>query len=224
MGDKSAQVVIRFALQSMFIVDGPDLARDADMKLRSAAATLAILLLSTTARAAPPPQEPSNRWGWSGVETQLSYVGPLGLAGLAFNVTPHPVLTLNAGLGWMPTGLAWGGGARLRAPVPADWAVAPSLGFGFSGRPHSYPGLLTDDEETGSKKWTMGLFMNSDLGIELRSSGGLSFRVFMGTSLLLNTGSYSCRSSYGNTSACQGSGGEGFQPYGGISLGYAIGP
>jgi hypothetical protein len=140
------------------------------------AAALAHVALSTATRASALGRELPPTWNDPlAIEGHVGLGAPLGLAGLAVDVTPHPWFSLNAGVGRGVDGLQLAAMLRVR---PLFWGrtFALGLGGGVSRGDTSTTVAFGDSPEL---RFNQATWLNAEVFGEMRR-GSLHLRPFVG--------------------------------------------
>ena len=165
---------------------------------------LATLLVPRLVAAAPGDPEatpaaatalPPSRWQKPvALEGHLGVGTPLGLVGVALDVTPVRWVSLNLGVGHRTEGTQFAAMTRARfSPTP----VTGGFGAGISGGRYTwstYSFLLGPRSEHASvdREWKTALWGNVDFHFEGRSGGGFQWRIYVGYATLLNPNQSTC--------------------------------
>ena len=155
-------------------------------------ALLVFVLLAAPAHASEP--------AFVAAEAQAGLGGaPLGMLGLALDVSPLPALAVNGGVGLGFTGIQLAASARGRLRLRED--LFASGGLGYSTGPFLREDAFEDYllAESPAKKYDRAHWLNAELGIEHHRESGWHFRGFVGVGTLLNPRDASC--DHGNSSA-----------------------
>jgi hypothetical protein len=185
---------------------------------------------ATDAEATKPPDP----WATRPIVAELQFgLGtPIGLAGLAIDYSPVPILGLDLGVGLGPGGVEYAFTSRLRViRAGRRTHVAVYLGGGLSGgaynSEYAFPDIAVDGSQTDSESpvphyhWDAAFWTNLEAGVEIRFKSNVSLRPFAGVEYLLNPG---------NGVAVFGQRGdapsppERWLPYLGLAIGYAVRP
>lgn len=150
----------------------------------------------------------------SGLELQLGIASPLGL-GVAADLAPVRWLSLGGGLGHSATALQVAVCARAR-----PWSNGRrALYLGLCGSAGGYSEPTPDD---GTRREAARAYWASpELGVEWRSLDGLTARVFVGPTFLLNPDAVHCTGAA--IASCEA--GETWgtsMPFGGVALGWSL--
>lgn len=151
--------------------------------------------------------------------------GPLGYGGLSLEYAPARWFVVGAGGGVTGnggTGALW---PRLRFPI-TRW-LAPGLGLPFSAGPYEFIAQAPEQCAlagcgTGfrtTRSWSLAFWGHIEPNLEVRLPNGITMRVSVGYSSLLNGHDDRCTSTLPN--GCPSSLGE-HRWYGGLALGYAF--
>jgi hypothetical protein len=126
-----------------------------------------------------------------GVEAQFGLWAPLGLAGIALDYSPAPVVSFNLGAGLSPFGAQFAVATRFRVLRFGHRAhFAPFVGGGISLGPDSQGswGLVDGSGFTTTYKWSTAYWANFETGMEMRFGQHTELRPFVGLAALLNPG------------------------------------
>ncbi|HEX4447700.1 MAG TPA: hypothetical protein VH044_13215 [Polyangiaceae bacterium] len=125
------------------------------------------------------------------IEAQLGLWAPLGLAGIAIDYAPAPIISFNLGAGLSPFGPQLGLSTRVRVFRFGHRArFAPFVGGGFSLGPHedgSYD-FIDGGGFNADAKWSTAYWANFETGMEMRFGQHTELRPFIGVAALLNPG------------------------------------
>jgi hypothetical protein len=156
-------------------------------------------------------------------EAQLGLWAPLGLAGVAIDYAPAPVISFNLGAGLSPFGPQLGLSTRFRVFRFGHRArFAPFVGGGISLGPHedgSY-GFIDGGGYQANYKWNTAYWANFETGMEMRFGQHVELRPFIGLAALLNP-SDGVATSTGISMANEPI--QQWTAYFGIAVGYATG-
>jgi hypothetical protein len=144
---------------------------------RIVSAGFAFLTLSTmTGMSAFARAEPSPAWNdVLAVEGHLGVATPVGFGGLALDLTPHPKISFNAGVGRGLYALQLAGMARVR-PIFIAPGIAPGIGAGVSGGDTgTTPGYMDPRE----LRFQQAIWANVEAFLEFRW-GAFHLRPFLG--------------------------------------------
>jgi hypothetical protein len=124
---------------------------------------------------------------------------PLGMLGVALDVSPLPALAVNGGMGLGFTGIQLAASARGRLRLGED--LFASAGLGYSAGPFLREDALEDYllAESPAKIYPRAHWLNAELGIEHHRESGWHFRGFVGVGTLLNPRDAHC--DHGNSTA-----------------------
>jgi hypothetical protein len=164
------------------------------------------------------------------LEAQFGLGTPLGLAGIAMDYSPVPILGLNLGVGLGLGGVQYAFASRLRVVrAGRRKQVALYLSGGVSGGAFNteYETLVPVDGSQGGESpvahyhWDAAYWTNLEAGVEIRVRQHLSLRPFAGAAFLLNpSAGTAVIGQYGEVPAPA----ERWIPYMGIAIGYAVRP
>ena len=122
------------------------------------------------------------------LEGQFAPLGsPIGVLGLATEISVLPALALYAGFGngiSDPTGshVQWALGIRPRLAIGQSSALTTSLVFSHGNYQKFFLAGCADDQDCGTWYWRNASWLNADLGYEYRSNEGFLLHVFGGLS------------------------------------------
>ena len=118
---------------------------------------------------------------------------PLGLPGVALDVTPVRWVSLSLGVGHRTEGTQFAAMTRARlSPTP----VTGGFGAGISGGRYIWSNYdffsHSENEIEVRRVWKTALWGNVDFHLEGRSGGGFQWRVYVGYATLLNPNQSTC--------------------------------
>lgn len=152
--------------------------------------------------------------------------GPLGYAGISFEVAPWRWLVLGGGAGVQPGGGTIAFTWRLRLPITRWFAVG--FGVPVSAGPYQWVGSevpaggcseVNPCPARFTRTWDAAAWFHLEPSVELRVRGGLALRIFGGRSQMFNGAAGVCASASGV--GCPSRDGE-VQAYAGLAVGYAF--
>lgn len=198
---------------------------------------LFLLMLAGYAREAQaqPPEAPrhtalwtEHRWALEGQIAPLMN-SPVGIAGINLDYTLDPSVSLTAGVGVSLTSRSPQFSLMGRPRIfVGNLAFFGGIGLSAGRYVPVLQGLFQEGYYT-EHAVNPALWLNTELGIENRHRDGISYRLSVGVSRLINSGSWECRSiKKGNPSgswrSCSGSDFDGFpnsvMPYVSLAVGY----
>ena len=172
---------------------------------------------------------PPNRWQEPvALEGHLGTGTPLGLAGVALDVTPVPWLSLNAGVGAGGSGAQFAGMARLRlAPAPVTGGIGAGVSAGryaWDNQCKVYYGPCSAMLRMPDiyRVWNPAIWGNAEFFLEGRTAGRFQWRVYIGLGRILNAGSSSCTWQSIDGQRPAGCDGTPFLGYFGTALGFTL--
>ncbi len=166
------------------------------------------------------------------VEAQFGAGTPIGIAGLAIDYSPVPILGLNVGVGLGLGGVEYAFGSRLRVVRAGRRThVAVYLGGGVSGGAYNTeyagPNIAVDGSQGDFESpvphyhWDAAFWTNLEAGVEIRFKSNFSLRPFAGAAYLLNPNAgVAVIGQHGDAPAPP----ERWLPYLGLAIGYAVRP
>ena len=173
---------------------------------------------------------PINGDSWSSRRRTVSVAGgsgggPLGYGGLTFEYAPTRWFVAGAGGGVTGTGATGALLPRLRFPI-TRW-LAPGIGLPFSAGPYEYVAQAPEQCAlagcgTGfrtTRSWSLAFWGHIEPNVEVRFPNGITMRMSVGYSALLNNHDDRCTSTL--MGGCPSSLGE-RRWYGGVAFGYAF--
>ncbi len=181
-----------------------------------------------------PASAPPDPWATQPIVAELQFgVGtPLGLAGLAIDYSPIPLLGFNVGVGLGLGGAEYAFASRLRFIRAGHRRhVAVYLGAGLSGGAYNTayagPDIAVDGSQGNFEHpvphyhWDAAFWTNLEAGVEIRIASHLSLRPFVGAAFLVNPNAgVVVIGQRGDLPAPP----ERWLPYLGLAIGYAVRP
>jgi hypothetical protein len=164
-------------------------------RLRNVVPGLGLITLSTlTSVSAFARGDPSPAWNdVLAVEGHLGVATPVGFGGLALDLTPHPKVSFNAGLGRGLYALQLAAMARVR-PIFIAPGIAPGIGAGVSGGDTgTTPGYMDPRE----LRFQQAIWANVEVFLEFRW-GAFHMRPFLGIAQRVHHASCTWLSSAGS--------------------------
>jgi hypothetical protein len=202
----------------------------------SVAAIATVWLMPRCAMGAHPPESPDlaaaapasvSPWRKPfAIEGHVGLGTPLGLIGVALDMTPMPWVSFNLGLGEGVDGTQYEAMARVRV-APA--AVTGGIGAGASSGKYAsnsdscwWSCAAIERFPYTYREWNTAVWGNAEAFVEGRSGSGFQWRVYVGIGRLMNASASTC--SFGplgspKPSACDAPMATG---YVGTALGYAF--
>ena len=137
---------------------------------------IAVIALSTVTPTSAFGREVSPAWhDWLAVEGHLGLGTPMGFAGLAADLTPHPLVSINVGLGKGVGGAQYAAMARVR-PLFLGEVFALGLGGGVS---HGDTTNFVFPGDSPEIRYTQATWVNGEGFAEMRR-GSFHLRMFVG--------------------------------------------
>ena len=165
-------------------------------------------------------------------EAQFGIGTPLGLAGLAIDYSPVPILGLDLGVGLGLGGVEYAFASRLRVlRAGRRTHVVVYLGGGLSGGAYNTeyagPEVAVDGSQGNFENpvphyhWDAAFWTNLEAGVEIRFKSNVSLRPFAGAAFLLNPNAGMAVTGQRGDAPTPP---ERWLPYLGLAIGYAIRP
>lgn len=177
---------------------------------------------------------PPNPWAAQPLVGELQFgVGtPLGLAGVAVDYSPLPILGLDLGIGLGLGGVQYAFATRLR-PIRAGRRthvgvyLSGGVSMGAFNTEYAGPDVAVDGSQGDSENpvphyhWDAAYWMNLEAGVEIRLATRLSLRPFAGAAFLLNPSAGTAVSGQRGEMPAQV---DRWWPYLGFAIGYVASP